>query len=166
MPKIRITSLLLFIIVVNANAQHIKDSLLTELDKTILNRNKYDLIKENRILQLKKDLSKTKDHLSQYKLINAIIEEYIPHQLDSTLFYMDKNIALAKHFPEKKYSDKVRIDLAGVLSSTGNYKESVDILNSIDENDLDDQTLILFYEESMWVYYRLYFYSLSYFCFW
>ena len=57
MPKIRITSLLLFIIVVNANAQHIKDSLLTELDKTILNRDKYDLIKENRILQLKKDLT-------------------------------------------------------------------------------------------------------------
>jgi len=159
MPKIRITSLLLFIIVVNANAQHIKDSLLTELDKTILNRDKYDLIKEDRILQLKKDLSKTKDQFDQYKLINAIIEEYIPHQLDSTLFYMDKNITLAKHFSEKKYSDKVRIDLAGVLSSTGNYKESVDILNAIDENDLDNQTLILFYEESMWVYYRLFFYS-------
>lgn len=157
--KIRICCLLLFSIVITLNAQVGKDSLLAELDHAILNRTKYDQIKENRILQLKKDLRKTKDQFQQYKLINAIIEEYIPHQLDSTLYYMDKNMALAHHFSDKKYVDKVRIDLAGVLSSTGNYKESVDILNSIEENDLDQQTLIHFYEESMWVYYRLYFYS-------
>lgn len=160
MSRIRIVCLLLFIIVVTqVDGQFNKDSLLIELDNTILNRDQYDLVKENRIKDLKKSLRKTKDPVKQYNLINIIIEEYVAHQLDSTLFYMDKNIALASHFTEKKYIDKVRINLVGVLSSTGNYKESLDILNSIQESYLDNQTLIQFYEESMWVYYRLFFYS-------
>ena len=91
--------------------------------------------------------------------MNDIIKEYIPYQLDSALFYMNKNLLLSSKFSDKKYIDKVKIDLAGVLSSTGNYKESVDMLNSIDENNLDEATKNQFYHESMWTYYRLFFYS-------
>ena len=113
------------------------DSLLTELDRTMKNRVEYDLKKEKTLLNFKKELSSEKNELRKYNLMNDIIKEYIPYQLDSALFYMNKNIYLSSKFSDKKYIDKVKIDLAGVLSSTGNYKESVDMLNSIDESNLD-----------------------------
>ena len=135
------------------------DSLLTELDVTMQNRKKYDLEKEKKIVNFKKILFVEKNDLKKYSLMNDIIKEYIPYQLDSALFYMNKNLLLSSKFSDKKYIDKVKIDLAGVLSSTGNYKESVDMLNSIDENNLDEATKNQFYHESMWTYYRLFFYS-------
>lgn len=135
------------------------DSLLTELDRTMHNRVEYDLKKEKALSNFKKELSSEKNELKKYFLMNEIIKEYIPYQLDSALFYMNKNIYLSSKFSDKKYIDKVKIDLAGVLSSTGNYKESVDMLNSIDESNLDEVTKNQFYHESMWTYYRLFFYS-------
>ncbi len=135
------------------------DSLLTELDRTMKNRVEYDLKKEKTLLTFKKELSSEKNELKKYNLMNDIIKEYIPYQLDSALFYMNKNLHLSSKFSDKKYIDKVKIDLAGVLSSTGNYKESVDMLNSIDESNLDEVTKNQFYHESMWTYYRLFFYS-------
>ncbi|MDM1552494.1 DUF6377 domain-containing protein [Empedobacter falsenii] len=135
------------------------DSLLTELDRTMKNRVEYDLKKEKTLLNFKKELSSEKNELRKYNLMNDIIKEYIPYQLDSALFYMNKNLHLSSKFSDKKYIDKVKIDLAGVLSSTGNYKESVDMLNSIDESNLDEVTKNQFYHESMWTYYRLFFYS-------
>lgn len=135
------------------------DSLLTELDRTMKNRVEYDLKKEKTLLNFKKELSSEKNELKKYNLMNDIIKEYIPYQLDSALFYMNKNLHLSSKFSDKKYIDKVKIDLAGVLSSTGNYKESVDMLNSIDESNLDEVTKNQFYHESMWTYYRLFFYS-------
>ena len=135
------------------------DSLLTELDNTMLNHNKYDLIKEKSINNYKTQLLQENNQLRKYSLMNKIIKEYIPYQLDSALFYMNKNIHLSSNFSDKKYVDKVKIDLAGVLSSTGNYKESVDILNSINESNLDNATMNQYCHESMWTYYRLYFYS-------
>ncbi len=77
------------------------DSLLTELDRTMHNRVEYDLKKEKALSNFKKELSSEKNELKKYFLMNEIIKEYIPYQLDSALFYMNKNIYLSSKFSDK-----------------------------------------------------------------
>ncbi|UMB54334.1 DUF6377 domain-containing protein [Lutibacter sp. A64] len=143
-------------------AQKEIDSLLLVLDKTMENRNEYDLQKElhiNNLVDLLKDESLTLEQI--YHINNNIIYEYESYSFDETLSYIEQNISIANNLKNQLFIDESRLNLAKLLASSGRDKEAYDILNDIDRVHLDDKLLNSYYNNYKKVYLDLSFYSLA-----
>ena len=120
------------------------DSLLKVLDQVIAGRNRYQQDKETQLAQLKNKLVKASDHQAQYKVCAELFDLYLPYNTDSALYYAHQKHQLAKVLNHKTDVCESQINMAAVLCITGNYKESVDILQRVRSMNLTD-TLFQYY---------------------
>jgi len=109
------------------------DSLLSVLDLTIQEHGKYVIQRESRIVHLK-DLvhgieASSAEH---YNLNSQIFKEYKAFICDSAIHYLNENIRIAErlHDTDRRIESKLQLSL--LLSSTGMYTESIDVLESVD----------------------------------
>lgn len=109
------------------------DSLLSVLDLTIQEHEKYVIQRESRIVHLK-DLvhgieASSAEH---YNLNSQIFKEYKAFICDSAIHYLNENIRIAErlHDTDRRIESKLQLSL--LLSSTGMYTESIDVLESVD----------------------------------
>lgn len=126
--------------------QYPLDSLLNELDNAIENHEIYTQKKEQRIDSLKqKLLSVEKNSIAEYELNAELFREYRPYILDSAILYINKkiDIATARNDTERLYES--RLQLAYLMSSTGMYLESVDVLSTLNREQLPANLLVEFY---------------------
>lgn len=126
--------ILLFFIVytVFSFASQKLDSLLHVLDRTIYEHKSYVLLRENRIQQLKEQLANT--NLSQndlYSLNLQLYQEYKPYVCDSAISYLNRNLNIAEKIGNSDRLIETKLLLSYLFASSGMYKESIDILNSI-----------------------------------
>ena len=89
--------LLPFIAIAPLRASGELDSLIVQLEKEMKKREFYDQAKELRISNLKSLLNDEDITLeSQYFITNKLINEYEYYSFDSSLYHIEKNLALAK----------------------------------------------------------------------
>jgi hypothetical protein len=143
------------------SAQKEIDSLLVVLDKTISNRNEYDLQKELRINNLKDLLIDESLSIEQiYQINNSIIKEYEAYSFDETLFYIEQNISIAYNLKNEFFIDESELNLSKLLASSGRHEEAIDILNKIDRNSLSEKLLNIYYDNYKKIFLDLSFYSI------
>ena len=117
------------------------DSLLIELEATMDNHRIYDLQKEKRIKILLEKSNQTSDLKKLYKLYNEIYEAYEFYNFDNALKYIEENIQIAERLNDNLLVNQAKIKMGELLSSSGRFKESFDVLNDIDRNALSDSLI-------------------------
>ena len=113
------------------------DSLLNVLDRTIQEHETYVAQRESRIGHLKSLVNGTEVKSAEhYNLNNQIYKEYRAFICDSAIHYLNENIRIAEylHDTDRKIESKLQLSL--LLSSTGMYTESIDVLESVGRQEV------------------------------
>ena len=122
-------------------------SLTRYLDDIIEDKEVFSRQKESRISQLKHLLGIPNLTLEQeYDINNKLYDEYKKFKLDSATYYMEKNIWIAKKMADPERSCYSNIRLAIAYSSSGKYRESEEVLNTIETNTISKELLADYYE--------------------
>jgi len=128
-------------------AENQLDSLLKVLDKSLTESRSYAEIREKRISSLKKGLNKKHLPASQiYKINKSLYEEYKTFICDSAIYYLNLNLNIAESGKNKRQINETKLSLCLLHSSSGMYRESTDILNSIDKRELDKEQIPDYYK--------------------
>lgn len=143
-----------------ASSQNGLDSLLIKLDEAIKNTNDYSEKREIRIHGLKTESVKTNPFsVEKYNLNMQIFREYKSYVCDSAIAYLNSNIEIANRLNDEERKDESKILLAHLLGSTGMYKESVDVLSSIDRKKMPHRLYADYYAANDHVYGELAYYT-------
>lgn len=160
MKKINLLGIALILGISSVNAQQYNlDSLYQCLDKAIANSSVYKAQREERIQSLREQLSKTADKEKQLQLTHDIFKAFKPYKNDSSLFYIDKCITLAKELEKPSEECLYRAEMALQYSNTGLYNEAFDILKDADKLSLDSLALGEYYHALNHVYGELGYYT-------
>lgn len=157
-------SLVVFLLLTRVGCtQSVTDSVFIELEKVMAQRSIYDQEKEKRLSGLKSLLTSNGEPIKKeeaYQINNKLIEEYWPYSFDSTLTYINRNLAISLNLKHKEWENKSKLDLTMLLASSGRYKEAQDILTSINRADLTINLTIKYFN-----CYRKIYSDLDYFAF-
>ncbi|WP_372757135.1 DUF6377 domain-containing protein [Mariniflexile sp.] len=148
--------LLLFIISIPLYSQSELDSLIVRLEEEMAKRNTYDQVKESRIANLKALLSESNvSPENQYFITNKLIAEYEYYSFDSTLKYIEDNLALAKKLGNDNFIKESTLRLAKLLATSGRYDESIKLLEEINSSNLSQELIREYYIIYKRCYYEL-----------
>ena len=129
--------LFLFFIANMAFAEGGLDSLLIDLDQTILRHEIYKNRREDRIHDLKEKVAMAvPGTIAAYQLNDCIYREYKSYMCDSAVLYLTKNIRIARDLHDQEREYKSKLQLASLHSAAGMYQEAVDVLKEICREDL------------------------------
>ena len=132
---------LFFLILLVANPGHTQNkanSVFAELNSAIDKKQQYVRQKEAKILALKKIREAGLLPVQEYKLNNCLYNEYRKFKLDSSIYYVNKNLEIARALKRKDLLLAARIQLADLYSTTGRYRESETILKSINKKQQEE----------------------------
>lgn len=136
------------------------DSLFNVLDKRIQEYKEYTYQKEERIWQLKGAAARVHPiSVERYDLNEQIYKEYKSFICDSAILYLNHNIILATQLKDITREVESQLLLSRLLSSAGMYKEAVDILETVDRNEIDQSKLLDYYSTFHQVYSEIAFYT-------
>lgn len=103
---------------------------LDELDRAISQREVYRAMHEQRIRNLKELLGGTEaGSLQQYSIHQKLVEAYEAYQFDSTLYYLGRNLEIAKKLGSSELRDETLLHIAHLSATSGHYLEAAQILN-------------------------------------
>ena len=108
------------------------------LDEAIEQSDRYVKMREARIAKLKTALEVTKAVNAQYDLCHSLYEEYHSYMNDSAIRYIDRCITLAEQMGDRNSVEYCQLQLAYQCTESGMYYEAMDILGSIDVNQIGD----------------------------
>lgn len=161
----RIHFLLLTVIFIFSSASKAQinevDSLLTVLDNELSKKEAYTKKHQEKISFLKETLLESNSPEAKYIWQSKLFEAYQPFICDSAIRYLEQNLQLGRDLHKPIYYYESGIQLAHLLSSSGMYKEAVDILDTIPKSKLTPELSILLISTYDHVYGELSFYSRS-----
>ena len=128
------------------------DSLLRELDKVVNSRSIYAHRKETTIGNLKAQLSQTAIDEQRFNIYGKLFDAYRNYQTDSAYHIAKERIKLADQINLPKEKALSYMNLAEVMRTTGMYKESLDILESLRVKGLEKENRPYYYH----LYHSLY----------
>lgn len=141
--------LILFLLLAGHTAFSIDDvdSLYRRLDKVMDNRQLYMGNKEEKIQAIKQLLNIGNLSPQQAYDINLrLCDEYKKYKSDSAVYYILKNVQIAKDLGSQYMRNKAEIELAWLYSTEGLYIESKGLLDNIDRFRLDPKLLPDYFE--------------------
>ena len=109
-----------------------------KLDKAIEQTERYVQERENQIQAYKMARGATDDAKVQYDLSHNLYELYRPYMSDSAIHYISQCMMLAERLGDRIRADECRLSLAYQCTESGMYHEAMDVLNSIDEQHIND----------------------------
>ena len=122
------------------------DSLLNVLDLTIQEHETYVVQRESRIKHLKELTHGIEPNSAeQYNLNSQIYKEYKAFICDSAIHYLNENIRIAERLHDADRKIESQLQLSLLLSSTGMYKESLDVLESVDRQKIIPRLIADYY---------------------
>lgn len=122
------------------------DSLLYVLDSTIEEYETYVSRRETRIRHLEMLVEETAPgSIERYDLNSRLYKEYKAFICDSAIHYLNENIQIADSLHDTEREVESRLKLSLLLSSTGMYTESVDMLNTVARRDVSYGFLASYY---------------------
>ena len=112
---------------------------LDSLDAYLERRAEYDMRKELKMDSLKRTA------MTQYQLYELLTEEYASYEFDSALLYVNKLIDEAVRSADANKITRAYVKKSFVYLSAGLFKESADLLESINVTSSDVSTRIMYY---------------------
>jgi cell division protein FtsB len=146
MKRVFFILIILLTSIIYLTANNSRDSLLTELDKVLADGEYYTRQKEHRIDRLKMQLKQEISTEKQYELCYNIIEEYKSYISDSALVYINDNLRRAAENKQTIWGIQTNLQYSFVLSSSGLFVESKDIMEHIDEKHLTGKLWVEYYK--------------------
>ncbi|MCM1035281.1 MAG: DUF6377 domain-containing protein [Paludibacter sp.] len=119
---------------------------LAELDRTIADKHRYDVEKQNRLSVLRCRLdSATESKQDTYPILLDLFEEYKSYHYDSACLYVDKlyDVAVLQH--DKDRMEQARIKRGFALLSAGLFKECADLMAEAKVENMSCITKIDYY---------------------
>ncbi len=110
--------------------------LLQTLDEKIKEKKNYENNKKKSIKKLKNELLKTTNDSTIYAINHQIVEHYLGYQCDSAYLYSDKNKEIAIRNNNKQWLYRNLLQRSVLLSTTGLFVESKEILDDIDPQNI------------------------------
>lgn len=148
--------LLYFMLFVNVSAFCSTDSLFRELDKVLLKKEFYSMEKLNRISELKKGISNSKDtSIDLYSGYLKIFEEYKTINFDSALTYIRKVQELAVKLDDSEKIEHSKMNLAFILLSSGMFGEAEKVVDDINLEVLNMEEKVDYFTLRARYYYDL-----------
>lgn len=133
---------------------------LAGLDSEISKRSVYEAAKKQRIAQLQNYLNaKDLSPQERFAINGRLVAEYIPYKFTSAVSHLEENIRLAETMGNITLQYKTELQLAELLSSSGNYAEAADVQATVNRKLLPDTLLSQYYYGKIWLNFRLKFYS-------
>lgn len=114
------------------------DSLYRILDRTIDGYRQYSILHEHRIDSLKRQNRQVREYPALYDSNLQLYHAYKTYIYDSAVQYLEKNLELAETQHDPYRINETRILLSYTFSSAGMYKESIDLLESIDRKEITE----------------------------
>ena len=146
MKKKYLIFLLLLSFPLYTRADKTLDSLLNVLDLTIQEHETYVVQRESRIKHLKELTHGIESNSAeQYNLNSQIYKEYKAFICDSAIHYLNENIRIAERLRDTDRKIESQLQLSLLLSSTGMYKESLDVLESVDRRKIIPRLIADYY---------------------
>jgi tetratricopeptide (TPR) repeat protein len=138
-------------------AQSRTDSLLIEINQAISNSPSYDKIKNDRIDSIKLTL-KNSGSISQrarFNLYSLLYNEYQIYNYDSAFSYAQKMVSGARSIQEDSLVGYAKIKMGFVLLSSGLFKETFDLLDKMNLDQLSKPDRAEYYTLLARYYYDL-----------
>ena len=136
------------------------DSLLNVLDLTIQEHETYVAQRESRIKHLKELTHGIEPNSAeQYNLNSQIYKEYKAFICDSAIYYLNENVRIAGNLGDTDREIESKLQLSLLLSSTGMYTESIDVLKSVDLQKVTSHLILDYYTCFDHVYGEMGFYT-------
>ncbi|HMP28022.1 MAG TPA: DUF6377 domain-containing protein [Saprospiraceae bacterium] len=117
--------------------QKVSDSLLIELDKTILKKQEFNNRKEKRIDSLEALIKIEGDPKNRYDIYQSLFREYRQYKMNSALTVADNKIFIAEEIKDNRLLSFAKMNKAEILGIMGMYKESLELVSDIKQSELD-----------------------------
>lgn len=114
------------------------DSLLKVLDSSVDNYQVFSNQKEEQLNKLKDLLKYTNNDDQRYKICGQLYDDYKSYKSDSALTYAQKKLQIAEKMNNRWNLTDTKLNLASIMGTSGMYKESMDILETINIQDNPD----------------------------
>ena len=111
---------------------------LKHLDRIINDRSRYHLAKEKEIDSLKHRLRQAVSDEERFALCSRLYEMYIAYQTDSALKYIREKEKLLPLLADSRFRYDTQMNLIGVMTVTGMYKEALDVLAHLPHQGVPD----------------------------
>ncbi|MDR0938487.1 MAG: DUF6377 domain-containing protein [Mediterranea sp.] len=121
-------------------------SALEELDEVIVRKEAFYEQKEKRVHGIKTQLIHTVDPMERCRLYRALSAAYMHYQVDSALYYIDRQMELLPQLDRPDLKAVIEIDRATALGVMGMYNEALHLLQGINSHRLDAVTQIAYYQ--------------------
>jgi hypothetical protein len=132
------------------------DSLMASLDSAIAANKTYMQSKELRLKSLKMLVGKPGMTAEQTYTVNELLyKEYVKYNFDSTLHYINLNLTLAESLKNPEMINETKFHLSHLLSASGMYSESLEILSSVNPKELNSTLKLDYYSCYQQVYAEL-----------
>jgi hypothetical protein len=146
----KLLKLLIFIccylcLTVAARAQSTTDSLLTELNVVLANKQFYVNKKNDEIAKLNRKLTLAQTPKEKYAIYNLLYEQYKSFSYDSAYTYAKKLQVISVQLNDPHLIASAKVKLAFILLSSGLFKETLDELNGTDIQLFDATDKIAYY---------------------
>ena len=114
------------------------DSLLKVLDSSVDNYQVFSNQKEEQLNKLKHLLKYANNDDQRYKICGQLYDDYKSYKSDSALTYAQKKLQIAEKMNNRWNLTDAKLNLASIMGTSGMYKESMDILETINIQDNPD----------------------------
>lgn len=133
------------------------DDLLKDLSNVLDQKDKYVSAKTRRIEKLKYQLGKRENNspAKRYDQYLKILEEYKSFNNDSAFAYAEKLQNEAIILNDQTKINNAKLNFSFVLLSGGLFKETLEILNSLNVKNLNDSTKCEYYTQKARCYYDM-----------
>lgn len=152
---IRFLTITALILSINSLSASIPDSLLNRLDYHIGIRKQFMEQKNQRTNSIKAQISSTRSDTELYALYDSLISEYEYYNFDMAADYALKQSRLAYKKLNKNEQNLSRLRWGRLLTIKGLYKESEDSLLHVNQNLLNYEDRLQYYEYMLALYMEL-----------
>lgn len=112
------------------------DTLLESLDHVIGYRSQYISKKQEELNALNKAVKSSSDDEALYSALGKIGDAYKTFDIDSTLYFSKRKLAVAKRIGKPYYIDDARMNMAEAMGIIGMYKEALELMAQVDTRHL------------------------------
>lgn len=140
---------------VSASGHSAVDSLMKQLDDVIANRAIYLAEKEARLSELRDNLFRAENDRETFEALRVLFDEYHPFNADSAYNISLRQETVARRIGDQALIMNARMNRASILSATGMYHETLEIVDSIGMDQLPGYLRPYYYHIKRTVYGRL-----------
>ena len=150
--------LLTVIPIIAGSCQHRKekaqDNILL-LDSLLVHSEEFLLRQLTKIAELKQNRRNAKTDAEAYLYDNLLFENYFIINADSALIYADASIKSALKTGNNEWVTQSLIGKSSLLAATGLLKEALEVMESVDKENLSESQLVDYYGQMIFLYSHL-----------